>query len=1103
MRSLFHNLKILFFAAAGLFCLIYFFGLIILWGRPSRPPAYKPGEVHAIESARDVSFDPDDVPVLHRRVDYAEGENAMWFPRGEAPVLAELVEEGKLPPVHERVGPEPAVMEGVEGIGVYGGTWHRVSDSEGDVFSVMGGRMAGSHYLRWSPLGFPVEPHLIKDWEASDDEREFILHLRRGVRWSDGHPLTADDFVYYWEYEREYFGWREFFQQIRGELPSAEKIDDYTFRISFPHPYGSFPEMMATNSRHWVSPEHYLRRVHPEYGDTDKIERLMEVTGAASPRSAYMQARNPRNPEHPRLWPWVLRTHQRSPPYTFVRNPYYWVVDSEGNQLPYVDQVSVDVRERGMVAVAASSGEVTMQQRGIHFSDYTLYMEQRELGGYDVYHWYPGVRSNFVLYPNINRRVEPENPATKWKHHFFNEKRFRQALSLAIDRERINNVLNFGLTEPAQVDPGPESPFHHPRLFKAFVEHDPVRANELLDGMGLDKRDAEGYRTFPDGTPMTFLLNTSGYYTDLGPAYFIMEDWAEAGVRAVLFNRALQLTNAMRFALEHDFSIMMSETEFVTLIEPESYVPVRMWCKFAPGYGRWYQYGGMYGDPRADALPEHLAIPEDHPLWHASVLYEEAKSISGTERQAEVFRGVLDIAADNLWTISLTTPPPQPVIVKEGFRNVPRNAMVGFTFLSPANAGIETFFFEEPQEHSPGVKARLKSSMIEVSPDPRRTIDGGNPGEDSPGARNGRAVGDIIRFLVYGILALGVLLVVTRHPFIARRLLILVPTLFVISIVVYTIIELPPGDYIEYEMLRLSMAGDEAALQEIEDLRRVFHLDESAFSRYLRWVGLRWFVTFQDGDRGLLQGELGMSMQYMRPVRELVGDRILLTVVIALFTVVFTWIVALPIGIYSAVKQYSPGDYLFTFLGFLGLSIPNFLLALLLMFVGLNFFGIHVGGLFSPEYAVQPGWTWGKFVDLLQHLWIPVVVVGTAGTANQIRVMRANLLDELKKPYVVTARAKGVSPLKLLIKYPVRVAVNPFISSLGNIFPQLISGGAIVALILSLPTVGPLQLSALRNLDMYLAGSMLMILSLLAVMGTLVSDLLLMWVDPRIRMRGN
>jgi ABC-type dipeptide/oligopeptide/nickel transport system permease component len=302
--------------------------------------------------------------------------------------------------------------------------------------------------------------------------------------------------------------------------------------------------------------------------------------------------------------------------------------------------------------------------------------------------------------------------------------------------------------------------------------------------------------------------------------------------------------------------------------------------------------------------------------------------------------------------------------------------------------------------------------------------------------------------------------------------------------------------------MQLQESGDEADLQQIEDLKDMFYLEESVAFRYFRWLGLHWFRTFDSKDRGLLQGNMGRSMESGKMVNQIVGDRIVLTILISLGTILFTWVFAIPIGIYSAVKQYSIGDYILTFLGFIGMCVPGFLLALLLMYVSTEWFDIPVSGLFSSEYGAQPEWTMGKVIDLLKHIWVPVAVLGVGGTAGMIRVMRANLLDELKKPYVVTARAKGVRPLKLLFKYPVRMALNPFISGVGGLFPQLVSGGAIVAMVLSLPTVGPLMLSALMSEDMYLAGSMLMVLSLLGVLGTLVSDLLLLWLDPRIRM-GN
>jgi peptide/nickel transport system permease protein len=274
----------------------------------------------------------------------------------------------------------------------------------------------------------------------------------------------------------------------------------------------------------------------------------------------------------------------------------------------------------------------------------------------------------------------------------------------------------------------------------------------------------------------------------------------------------------------------------------------------------------------------------------------------------------------------------------------------------------------------------------------------------------------------------------------------------------------------------------------LDALRENYGLGQPLHVQYWKWIS------------GVVVGDFGLSFQWNRPVSELLWDRLALTVILSATTIVFVWIVAFPVGVYSALNHYSFGDYFFTFLGFLGRAIPNFMLALFIMYFAFELFGVSTWGLFSQEYADAP-WSLAKFLDLLQHLVVPVIVLGTAGTAGTIRVMRANLLDELSKQYVITARAKGLSRLKVVWKYPIRIALNPFISTVGWILPQLISGAAIVSVVLNLPTTGPLFLNALRTQDMYLAGSFLMMLSTLTVIGTLISDLLLAWVDPRIRYR--
>ncbi len=324
--------------------------------------------------------------------------------------------------------------------------------------------------------------------------------------------------------------------------------------------------------------------------------------------------------------------------------------------------------------------------------------------------------------------------------------------------------------------------------------------------------------------------------------------------------------------------------------------------------------------------------------------------------------------------------------------------------------------------------------------------------------------------------------------FLARRLLYMIPTLIIISIVTFIIIQLPPGDFLDTMVASLTAQGSEVDPAALEALKDQYGLGQPIYVQYFKWVS------------GFPRGNFGQSFQYNRPVKDLIGERLLLTFVLSLAGLLLVWLIAFPVGIYSAVKRYTVGDYLATLLAFLGIAVPNFLLALLLLYFSFKYLNQSVGGLFSPEFAEAP-WSTAKLLDFLNHLWIPTIIIGLGGTGSLIRTMRANLLDELHKPYVVTARAKGLAEMKLLTKYPVRLALNPFVSTVGYILPGLVSGATIVSVVLSLPTTGPLLLQALLSQDMYLAGTIILMLATLTVIGTLLSDLMLAWLDPRIRLQ--
>lgn len=1088
--------------------LVFFFGIWSLFFRPEvleEPIPYDSEERDEVEEARSIPFTEADREPVWVDVDYSEGEAASWYPKGEPPLLQPLVEEGILPPVEERVGPEPVVYRGVDGIGKHGGTLVTARTSKRNV-GTFGIFYAGDLLVRFSPTGEPVVPHIAKSWEIRDEGREYIFHLRKGMRWSDGHPFTADDIVYYWKHEKQDPNVSTPSRKLmlhRGKEGTIEKIDDYTVAFRFEDPNSLLLGRLAGPSGKEIcgSPAHYLRQYHPTLGDQDLIEAAMAAWQMPSKRALYSKLKEWDNPEHPRLWPFVFRSWKGTPPYSWVRNPYYYAVDTEGNQLPYFDRYLLTLKNQDLIPIAASNGELPMTG-GISMEHYTIVMANREKHGYDIYYHGTGDGSPATLFPNMTKRRTPAEPDAAKKEALFRQKEFRQALSLAINREAIIEVEFAGLTTPSQVGPGPNSPLFNSKLYHAYTDHDPERANALLDEIGLSRRDAEGYRTFPDGSSMTFyIIYISGGSISGAMLQSLVEDWAEVGIRAIYQERGTNLFWSEVEGMLYDFMIAGVGGEQFAIYNPRLHVPTRS-SFYAYAWGYWYMRGGYYGAEVIDETDTVGPPPEGHPLLEAMNLYDAVIQNPDREERIEQFKGILDISAENLWSISISDSPPTMTLVSDEIINFPERAVKAWQMLSPSNMGWETFSFRDPSDTEATIE-QMRESIIRPLGNPP-TVGGEtlNVADKELPVEEGSGFLKILKnLLLFGFIG-GVLYLAFIYPFIGRRLLLMVPTLFVVSLLVFVIIELPPGDYSTSMIAQAQAMGEEADLQKIREVQRIFLLDENWLTRYLHWSGLKWFFTFSRDDRGLLQGDLGRSMENMEPVTEVMGDRALLTFIISLGTVLFTWAVALPIGIFSAVKQYSLMDYVFTIIGFLGMCVPNFLLAILLMYFSSAFLGINVSGLFSSEYAGQPNWTLGKFIDLLQHLWVPVVVIGTAGTASMIRVMRGNLLDELKKPYVTTARAKGVRPINLILKYPVRLALNPFISGVGHIFPQLISGGAIVALILSLPTVGPLLLESLLLEDMYLAGSLLMILSALGIIGTLVSDLLLMVLDPRIRMGG-
>jgi ABC-type dipeptide/oligopeptide/nickel transport system permease component/ABC-type transport system substrate-binding protein len=1114
MKSLIRNTAAFLLVAVG-FGLVIWVAARMVRGRVEEAPTPFDGKLVAeAEALRDVRFDKDRSKLPTPYKDYSAKDYEELKAKGlkESPLLAELVKRRKelgptfgLPPVEERLPKEPVVMEGPEGIGNYGGTWLRLGNNEGDITGTMTWRMAGAFLCRWSPLGHPVKPWIAKSVEANEDFSVWTIKLREGLKWSNGDEYTTDDIMYWWNDEVRnpvlqnlkkgeepiYPAWL----LVDGEPPTLKQLSKYELTVTFPGPFPLFKEQLCTHQGGNMvgAPSKYIRRYHPDpkIGDKKTIDEDLKGYKQPSARALYAFMGGYQNTARPRLTPWIYMSYRSRPPQVFVRNPYFFAVDTEGHQLPYIDRVQMEIKENQQImTISVANGDSTMQDRNVDFSGYTELMSRRNVArggeGTRVLHWYPATRQIWVINVNNNRKVDAADPSSGNKEKLLSDKRFRQAMSVAINRQQIIHAEYYGVGQPSQVSPGEMSPFENADLAKKYTEHNPAQANKLLDDLGLTKRDYEGFRTFADGSRMTFFIDYSPF-TGEGPMQFVLDDWKAVGVRVMRRQVSRPLFTSYGNSGEFDFNVWTSESDMVPLPNPWPSYFVASHSLFAPEWSRWFDQGGFYGKKRgeiAGADPRKSANGKE--MYRAMELYEKAMHSPLLEDQKKLFREIQEIAAENVWSIGITTAPPALAVVDKHLKNVPERALVGATFSNPVNTGIEAYFFDNASPN-PSADADLIESLIH----PRN-----RPGSAVAAGAGPSFLSRLIKYSFMGIVVLLVVLVCLRHPFILRRLVILIPTLIIISIIVFSIVQLPPGDFLTNRRAQLEAEASPNLEQQLADLTKQFHTDEPLWKNYLRWVGLKWFTSFTPSDEGLLQGNLGRGMESGLPVNDVVGDRITLTFFLSLGTVLFTWALALPIGIYSAVRQYTKTDYVLTLLGFVGMSVPAFLLALVLMAVS------GFTGLFSPEYATQPGWSWGKFMDLMMHLWIPILVLAVGGTAGMIRIMRANLLDELKKPYVTTARAKGVRPLKLLVKYPVRIALNPFVSGIGHLFPALVSGGSIVAIVLSLPMVGPVLLNSLFAQDAYLAGSMLMVLSVLGVLGTLVSDLLLLWLDPRIRFEG-
>ena len=443
-------------------------------------------------------------------------------PQGESPLISELVADQKLPPVEQRLGvdsdgdgvweSEPIVMYGGEGIGNYGGTWYRLAPNSGDLF-ISDWRLAGSKLLRYTPQADRMVPHLAKRIDVNEDATEYTIHLRKGARWSDGHLFTVNDFLFVVESEvalsQQLPSWLRI-KGVDGELTTKKlekpieiegvtyEYDPWTVIIKFPEANGFFYDRLA--SMEIYQPAHYLRQYHPVLGDSETIAAKIESVGAAGPEAMYNKLGSHLNNERPKLQAWIYRRPSKQSPWTWIRNPYFPVVDPEGNQLPYLDQVSFKQIAQQNLTLDVAQGGSTFQLRHLKFSDYTYLATNQDENGFQLRYWFPATRGVWSIFPNMNRVIDETDPSTKKRQELLQTAEFRQALSLAINRQAVIDAEFNGIGTPAQLDPGPGSPFTDARLRQAWTDFDPERANQLLDSIGLTNRDGEGMRTFADGS---------------------------------------------------------------------------------------------------------------------------------------------------------------------------------------------------------------------------------------------------------------------------------------------------------------------------------------------------------------------------------------------------------------------------------------------------------------------------------------------------------------------------------------------------------------------------------------------------------------------------
>jgi peptide/nickel transport system substrate-binding protein len=602
---------------------------------------------------------------------------------GESPRWAGMVAQGKMPAIDERLPSDPMVIVPEEEVGEYGGTWHRLATSQGDV-GIYRSRLTYENPVRWNMDGSALVPNLASSWEVSDDGTEFTFNLRKGIRWTDGELYTAHDWKFIVDED-----WAN--TEKRGSFPGTwapggvpvqcDAVDDFTAKLTFGVPFGLLLIFMpssqgATWSR---TPSHYMKQFHPNFADRATVEKAAKDAGFEFWYQLFDNYLNPLNNDQiPTLYAWDSLVLPPKIPVVLDRNPYYWKVDTEGNQLPYIDRVEfVIVAGAEQINLRAAQGEVDMQLRHITFDNFPIFQDAKEQGDYRVLLWNQGMATDAVL--AINQTLQDDV-----LREIVQDKRFRWALSMGMDRPEIIEAAYLGMAEPNQVSPLPSSPHYWEEQAKNMIDYDPDQANAYLDEMGLTETDSEGYRLRPDGERLSIVYEYAPVFGSWGViGELLTAQWKKIGVELITKEEARQLMYERKAANEHDMGVWTGSAEFNPLIDPRWFLPLSGESIHAVQYAAWWNSGGSEGiEPTGD-------------IRRTLEVYDEIKQTVDLDKQIELFREILELNKENLWVLGIATAPPQIVIVKNAFRNVPEVGVSDWHLQTPGSTIPEQYFIRQ------------------------------------------------------------------------------------------------------------------------------------------------------------------------------------------------------------------------------------------------------------------------------------------------------------------------------------------------------------------------------------------------------------------------